>query len=142
MMSAAEANDMRHSFISIAAILAYFAHGRRCSRCGSIAPVPIVHALGSPGLRFTPGWAVGWYFVPIANLWKPYQAMKEIWRASKNPGNWQAETTSGFLGWWWFWWIISVDRRQHLGAADLPGDLARRDDLDAVRSTSSPGARS
>ena len=28
-------------------------------------------------------------FVPIANLWKPYQAMSEIWRASRNPRGWQ-----------------------------------------------------
>src|SRR5437868_6687462 len=34
-------------------------------------------ALGAQGMRFTPGWAVGWYFIPIASLWKPYQAMKE-----------------------------------------------------------------
>ena len=30
----------------------------------------------------TPGWCVGWYFIPIANLWKPYVAMREIVRAS------------------------------------------------------------
>jgi hypothetical protein len=106
MMSAAEANDMRHSFIGIVAILAYVSTVVVFSMWVYRASSN-VHALGSPGLRFTPGWAVGWYFVPIANLWKPYQAMKEIWRASKNPSNWQAETTSKGLGWWWFWWIIT-----------------------------------
>jgi len=29
-----------------------------------------------------PGWAVAWYFVPIACLFKPYQDMREIWKAS------------------------------------------------------------
>ena len=38
--------------------------------------------LGAEGMTFTPGWSVGWYFIPIANLWKPFQAMKEIWQAS------------------------------------------------------------
>jgi hypothetical protein len=66
-----------------------------------------IHALGAANLRFTPGWAVGWYFVPIANLWKPYQVMKEIWRASKNPSGWQDEASSSIVGWWWFWWIVS-----------------------------------
>jgi len=38
-------------------------------------------AFGSP-MSITPGWAAGWFFVPFANLWKPYQAMKEIWQGS------------------------------------------------------------
>lgn len=66
-----------------------------------------IHALGAANLRFTPGWAVGWYFVPIANLWKPYQVMKEIWRASRNPSRWQDERCNSIVGWWWFWWITS-----------------------------------
>ena len=66
-----------------------------------------IHALGAANLRFTPGWAVGWYFIPIANLWKPYQVMKEIWRASKNPSGWHDEASSSIVGYWWFWWIIS-----------------------------------
>ena len=40
--------------------------------------------LGAADMRFTPGWAVGWHFIPIAWFWKPYQAMTEIWRASVN----------------------------------------------------------
>jgi hypothetical protein len=106
MTIAAEGNDLRHNVISVAAILLYIGTVVVFSMWVYRASANL-HALGSPGLRFTPGWAVGWYFVPIANLWKPYQAMKEIWRASKNPSNWQAETTSPLLGWWWFWWIVS-----------------------------------
>ena len=34
--------------------------------------------LGVRQLRFAPGWAVGWRFVPIANLWKPFQAIREL----------------------------------------------------------------
>jgi hypothetical protein len=33
-------------------------------------------------LEFTPGWAVGWWFIPLANLIKPYQAVAEAWRES------------------------------------------------------------
>ena len=32
------------------------------------------HQLGG-GLSMTPGWSIGWYFIPVANLWKPYQGM-------------------------------------------------------------------
>ena len=60
--------------------------------------------LGATGMRFSPGWAVGWYFVPIAFLWKPYQAMKEIWKASKSPHDWQLVSRSQLLPWWWFFW--------------------------------------
>ena len=44
-----------------------------------------VDALEATGMHFTPGWSIGWYFVPIANLWKPFQALNEIWKATSEP---------------------------------------------------------
>ncbi|MXW55442.1 MAG: DUF4328 domain-containing protein [Gemmatimonadales bacterium] len=63
--------------------------------------------LGAAEMRFTPGWAVGWYFIPIAWFWKPYQAMTEIWRASVNPSDWRATPVSPLLRWWWGLWIVN-----------------------------------
>jgi hypothetical protein len=63
--------------------------------------------LGAQGMTFTPGWSVGWYFVPFANLWKPYQAMKEIWKASANPASWPSEKPPPLLATWWTLWIVS-----------------------------------
>ena len=63
--------------------------------------------LGASGMIFTPGWSICWYFIPIANLWKPYQAMKEIWKASSSPQNWISQSVSSLLPWWWFLWIMS-----------------------------------
>lgn len=63
-------------------------------------------ALGAEGMKFTPGWAVGWYFVPILNLWKPYQAMKEIWQASRNPHLWETEQVPSLVGNWWVLWLL------------------------------------
>ena len=63
--------------------------------------------LGARDMHFTPGWSVGWYFVPIATLWKPYQAMKEIWRASHSPSDWNNASTSSILPWWWFLWLVN-----------------------------------
>jgi hypothetical protein len=40
-------------------------------------------SLGATGLEFSPRGAVGWYFVPFLNLFKPYQAMREIYNASE-----------------------------------------------------------
>lgn len=79
--------------------------------------------LGAVGMRYTPGWCVGWYFVPIANLWKPFGAMRELWRASSGAMNWQAESTPAQLGWWWFFWIAG-NIRLSLPASDLGSALA------------------
>lgn len=52
----------------------------------------------------TPGWAVGWFFIPIASLWKPYAAMRDIVQASI-----MREGPPGFLlPTWWTLWILST----------------------------------
>jgi hypothetical protein len=65
-----------------------------------------VRALGATDLRMTPGWAVGFFFIPIMNLWKPYQAMKDLWEAShyfsSNPTK-----TGSILPIWWALWLLS-----------------------------------
>lgn len=81
--------------------------------------------LGASDMEFTPGWSIGYYFIPILALWKPYQAMKEIWKASHNPSNWQSENTSSLLGIWWFLWIVTnilgqAVFRMSNGAEELP----------------------
>jgi hypothetical protein len=68
-------------------------------------------ALGATGLAYTPGWAVGWYFVPFAQLFKPFGAMKELWKASGSatvsggPEAWKAAPTPGHLPLWFGTWI-------------------------------------
>ena len=62
--------------------------------------------LDGSNLKFSPGWSVGWYFIPIANLWKPYQAMKEIWQTSANPSTQKQQSTEALLPWWWFTWLF------------------------------------
>ncbi len=62
------------------------------------------HAI-SDEMTITPGWAVGSYFIPILNLFRPYQAMREIWLASHFRGNWHAESSPGLLIVWWSLWI-------------------------------------
>lgn len=62
---------------------------------------------GARNLDFTPGWSVGWYFVPFANLWKPYQAMKEVWRASANPSQMDRASVSWWLPLWWLLWLVN-----------------------------------
>ena len=54
-------------------------------------------------LSTTPGWTVGYFFVPILNLYKPYHAIKEIIQVS---GKSEIVDTSK-LGLWWGLWITS-----------------------------------
>jgi hypothetical protein len=65
-------------------------------------------ALGAEGMTFTPAACVWWWFAPIFWLWKPYQAVKEIWRASATDrdADWRNTRVPALLGWWWFFWIV------------------------------------
>lgn len=85
-----------------------------------------LRALGVTGLQFTPGWAVGYFFIPIMSLYRPYQIFREIWQGS-DPGlaprsgrAWQNIRPPALLGFWWVLWLISnlVDRL----AAQTPND--------------------
>lgn len=62
------------------------------------------HALRDD-LTITPGWAVGWYFVPIATWWKPYEAMKEIWSASFPTPDGTGATPPVMMRVWWGLWV-------------------------------------
>tara|TARA_R110000868_G_scaffold411789_1_gene711107 strand:- start:84052 stop:84732 length:681 start_codon:yes stop_codon:yes gene_type:complete len=50
----------------------------------------------------SPGWAVGCYFIPILNMWKPYLIMKEIYEAFR-----QRPSYSKVLPLWWTAWVLS-----------------------------------
>lgn len=75
--------------------------------------------LKSEYLEFTPGWAVGWWFVPFLNLFKPYQVVREIWsesdpdeiNVSNEPTFLSAslhQAPSYMLAWWLFWIISNI----------------------------------
>lgn len=65
-----------------------------------------LHAIGLEGLEFTPGWAVGWYFVPFANLIKPFQAMRELWNTSTGLGDSYSAPAPDAIKFWWGTWIV------------------------------------
>ena len=66
-------------------------------------------ALGAQGMKFSPGWCVGWFFIPIMNFIKPYQAVREIWRASSSDEAiaWDSVQTPLLLKVWWTLWVLS-----------------------------------
>ncbi len=105
----AEANDTRQIIIFIIALIAgitnrvlFFVWVYRANlNC---------HGFNAQGMQFTPGWSVGWFFIPFANLFKPFQVIKEIWHVSDDPQEWQKNKyhKSSFLpGFWWCLWLLS-----------------------------------
>jgi hypothetical protein len=98
IVALAEANDSRQRIVGIAQITVLIVAAIIFLRW-----TYIVHdnkrRLGAQGLCFTPGWALGWFFVPVANLWKPYQAMREAWQVSVDPFLWQEQSRSPILPW-------------------------------------------
>ncbi len=66
-----------------------------------------LEAADFPALEFSPGWSVGWFFVPIASLFKPFQAMRELWNASHGAIGDYSDPAPGFFWVWWLCWIFS-----------------------------------
>lgn len=69
-------------------------------------------ALGGYDLQFTPGWAVGWWFIPFANLFMPYRAVSEVWKVSDpsvgaTDRATRSRLSSGPLPAWWAAWIVA-----------------------------------
>lgn len=57
-----------------------------------------------------PGWAIGAWFVPIAQFWLPRRVAKGVWAASARfdaDGNWRTESTAP-LDRWWAAWVLSA----------------------------------
>jgi hypothetical protein len=65
-----------------------------------------VVAAGVAGFDFTPGWAVGWYFIPFANLVQPFVAMRQIWNASHSGAS-DLDRGDPILTLWWTLWLTS-----------------------------------
>lgn len=102
----AAANDSRQQIVGILYLAVFVATGfvflKWIYRCNANC-----HGFGAQGMKFTPGWSIGYYFIPFLNLYKPYQSMKEIWKVSTNPSDWNNAEGASLLGIWWALWLIS-----------------------------------
>ncbi len=99
--SALEANDQLFKSIAIGCALA---------NIGTIIPFLMwthrvyrnLPALGARKPESSPGMAVGWYFIPFANLVMPCKLMLETWRYSDPAQHGQLrKTVSSLVGIWW-----------------------------------------
>ena len=69
--------------------------------------------------RYANGWAIGSWFVPIMNLFRPKQMINDIWRAGgRDVGD--AQPGWLLLGWWLLFllssWIVNGAARSYLDA--------------------------
>ena len=62
-------------------------------------------------ISHSPGWAVGSFFVPFANLVVPYRAVKELWQKSEIGTEESLFSSSisppGFFPAWWGFWLAA-----------------------------------
>lgn len=129
-MAEVESNDTRVAVIAYIDMLVLLS--------GSIAFLAWLYraranlpALGITNARWGPGWAVGWWFIPFMNLVRPFQLVKEVWKASDRearPDSWRSIPTPAFLGWWWALFLISSFAGNVAGRLTLRGP----DTIDAM----------
>ncbi|MGW7476455.1 DUF4328 domain-containing protein [Streptomyces cyaneofuscatus] len=60
--------------------------------------------------KMGPGWAVGGWFVPVANLWFPYRVADGIWTGSApiGPEGGRTAVPRALLNFWWALWIATL----------------------------------
>jgi len=63
-------------------------------------------ALGRAPERLGSGWAIGGWFVPLANLVIPVLVIQDLWRGSdarieRGDPRWRIADRSWLVGWWW-----------------------------------------
>jgi len=66
-----------------------------------------LHTIGSKKVRMSPGWGVGWYFVPIANLWQPAEGMSQIYHGTYAAMEERSAANSPIPLWWAAWLITN-----------------------------------
>lgn len=105
-----------------------------------------LRALGANGLQFTPGWAIGWWLIPVACLWMPFRVAMEIWKASdpRSDSTIHADSRlrlepSLLLRMWWGAWLASAVLSNLMAFAVAP-DSNRLDSLTLVSGVATASA--
>jgi hypothetical protein len=106
-----DGNDIRQLFVGIVHLLLYVVTAI-VFLCWFHRVHGNLQPLNSPDLSYTSGWAVGFWFVPILNLYRPVQIAQVVWRNS-DPETVEGDAAAGgagksaLIGFWWAMWIIS-----------------------------------
>ncbi len=77
--------------------------------------------LRGSNMNFRPGWSVGWWFIPIANIVQPYRIICELWQANtaaNDAADWQTTAVSPLVLLWWVLAIASAVAGRIVGFLD------------------------
>jgi hypothetical protein len=92
-------------------------------------------ALGRVGARLGPGWAIGGWFIPFANLVIPLLILQDLWRgadsqAPRGDPGWRARRGSALIGWYWAAYLVSFLR---FGVGRTQASVLRAGELRGLR---------
>lgn len=110
----AESNDMRVQLLAIAYLIIYIISGVTFIQWFRRAYYNLHTKVKV--LNHTEGWAAGGWFVPILNLFRPYNIMSELYQETnlilaKNIEGYRKRETLAMTIWWVFWIIWGVADR-------------------------------
>lgn len=77
-------------------------------------------ALGASQLKYSAGWTIASFFIPLVNLYVPYEAVRDIYRFSLADDRDERSPPRGtpIVSWWWTctitWWGIVLIARMLL----------------------------
>ena len=109
-MEAADSNDTREQIIGIIYLIAHVISAvtfiQWFRRAYFNLHLKVNH------LSHSEGWAAGSWFVPIVNLYRPYQIMKELYLETealltKKELLLGENFSTSSVGWWWTFWITN-----------------------------------
>jgi hypothetical protein len=61
-----------------------------------------LRTLSDMNMKFTPGWSVGWFFIPFANFFMPYRVVKELWHVCHK----DFEVSRAMVRMWWILYLM------------------------------------
>jgi hypothetical protein len=106
-------------------------------------------ALGRDNTRFSPGWSIGAWFIPLANLVIPVLIVRDLWRGSdpsvpRGEPNWRRAPGGAIVGWWWAAYLVMTIPWAFTGLGkNSEGKFSNASDLrrsDTLRVVSAVGA--
>jgi hypothetical protein len=100
----ASANDSRERLVSRVALL-FFVGTAIWWLIWQHRAYANLRLIGSRDTEYTPGWSVGYWFIPLINLYRPYQITAELFRRSEiqnGPDPIGGLSGPPLIGVWWF----------------------------------------
>lgn len=84
-----------------------------------------LHSIRSPVAEISPVWSVGYYFIPIANLFMPANAMSQIYHGTYQAVGEKSRHASPIPIWWAAWLLQGVPASiaDNTEASGIPGFL-------------------